>query len=739
MSGDIFYTEVDRNLQKELQSRGIAGYRSRKNDDFKFMFEKVANVTVIPYEKSEYDDKDIIIEAVLGGATVRSGSFLPTGPQGYLTSTADASTGGARSYTISTTYVDATGEVKTDNIQKLNNSRRVPPHIRTTNITIADNSTGYLNDATVNIIIPNPDVDLEFIESVYFRPGRKVTIIAEHPNSAIASKTKQPTDPLKTDGYLNVDSELREKIKTLAKKNNSAPGGSAKDDVELKESYFKMNKVRFDGIIVSFEWKFQDETMTVDATITVRGTSNVYTDTNFIINQTKSTASTEEKDKSSNPNASNTSINTTNEADKINSFWTSLNNDITAKMPVGTNYYKDANKPQKMSIRDSTSQPITYITLYWLIESINQLILTKQDEESKNQLTAPSIKFDRTLCKSNYYEYLVSAFPQQLLLPDIENRTYGEHIYMKDIFAKLIGANESVFKMKVDGKDYYDPTTIMISMTVLQDMLNAEATKTVNDLLKYVSAKVMQCTGNAIELMLITPPVPDRLGDLLWYDKRAIPSITKETKIFSIPMGPNHPYGSIVHTLNMDAKLPSNVASLAYALNTDVTKLNESDIAPFISFMYTSNDVTRQGNVETRSQLITKNTEALNKLKASYKEKSETAKKSLDTAKSAVGQNVLDGSKQDALATQLKSYVTYPKTSMEKSMKIASPVIPIAVDFEIDGINGFRYGDIVTFDMLPSRYKNSVVWQIFSIAHEISEAGKWVTKIKCQMRAKIGS
>jgi len=731
MSADIYYTPVDDKLQKELRCRGRAGYLRRNQADLKFMLEKVANVKLVPYEKSEFLEKDIMHSAILGGTTVISSSYMPTGPYGYLSSFDN--TGkftGDRVRTVVNTYLDAQNNIQTPAEIIIDKSRRIPPYLRTTNITIADTSTGYLNDATLNIIIPNPAADLEFIESVYFRPGRKVSVYVEYPESAIISKSESTKDSaLKTDGTLDVDNALRKKINELAKQNSNTPGGSTKSDAELKNEYFKMNRVRFDGVIVSFEWKFQDETMSIDATITVRGTSNVYTDTNFIINQTKSTSAKESATNTTNSSIESTDI-TEQGTDKQNSFWSSINSQIQKLMPETTNHFKDDKDPKKMAVRDTSNNGATYITLYWLIKLINNEILSKQEGQ-------PQIQFDSKISKSNYFELLVSAFPGEVILPDVINRTYGTTVFLQEQFKLLIGNNESVFKIVDEGKNFYDPTMIFISLQTLQTFLNEATTKTVNDLLKLLSTKILESTGNAIELMLVTPPDPSNINDLLWIDKRVVPAITEETPVFSIPIGPSHPYGSIVQTLNMDAKLPTSVASLAYSLNSDVTKLNESDIAPFLSFMYTSNDVTRENNVETRNQLITKNKESLTKLQNSYKEKHEGSKIALATAKKELGANITSAELQQKLSTQLKTYITYPAQTLNDSLKIASPVIPIAVDFEIDGINGFRYGNIITFDIFPSRYKTNVVWQIINITHEISEAGKWVTKIKCQMRPKI--
>ena len=47
--GDIFYSQVDANLQLELNARGKAGFSSKTNKDLQFMLEKIANVYITPY------------------------------------------------------------------------------------------------------------------------------------------------------------------------------------------------------------------------------------------------------------------------------------------------------------------------------------------------------------------------------------------------------------------------------------------------------------------------------------------------------------------------------------------------------------------------------------------------------------------------------------------------------------------------------------------------------------------
>ena len=105
---------------------------------------------------------------------MRQGEYLPSGPDGFLTD---------RTFKI----VNETGDPTIPAGTFENRSKRTGPYITSAEIAIGDNSQGMMNTATVNITIPNPGRDIDYFESVYLRPGRHVTMIFEHPKSAIAS------------------------------------------------------------------------------------------------------------------------------------------------------------------------------------------------------------------------------------------------------------------------------------------------------------------------------------------------------------------------------------------------------------------------------------------------------------------------------------------------------------------------------------------------------------------------
>ena len=63
-----------------------------------------------------------------------------------------------------------------------------------------------------------------------------------------------------------------------------------------------------------------------------------------------------------------------------------------------------------------------------------------------------------------------------------------------------------------------------------------------------------------------------------------------------------------------------------------------------------------------------------------------------------------------------------------------SPIYPYEVEFTIEGINGFRYGDALKFEALPKKYQNGTTFSVISTTHTVNTNGEWDTKIKCIMR-----
>ena len=441
MPGDIFYSNVDPMLVKELTARANAGFTARSIADINYMFGKISNVEIRAYdgpipnkEKLVKPDTDQLSEeadplAILGGGTVRDGSYLPsTEPSGFL--------------------------IKDGPRQ----GHRIPPVITLAEINIGDHSMGLLNKATVNITISDPTADFDNFERIWFRPGRHVSVIIQCPETAIITATKkgsnpsitaspetnETTDPSYTGGILSDNAiPSEEKLIQIYGKNKIK---------EIRDSLKKMNYVRFDGLITSFQFTFQVDG-TVETTISLTGTSNVYPEISLLLPKV---------DKKETTKKGETDVKTDNEEDQT--LYTAMVNQINIEKlvyshhqqtpesvqsiqitPQGLTYPKEYNVaaeetstrrndiaiawgelyPQYEEATEEADEipgqqnTYTFVTLGYLVEFINDNILGKlenKNDENASVVTNPRVICNDIICKSRRYEYLVSSDPSKILL-----------------------------------------------------------------------------------------------------------------------------------------------------------------------------------------------------------------------------------------------------------------------------------------------------------------------------------
>jgi hypothetical protein len=289
--------------------------------------------------------------------------------------------------------------------------------------------------------------------------------------------------------------------------------------------------------------------------------------------------------------------------------------------------------------------------------------------------------------------------------------------------------------MKLGSKDFYNPTNIFISIGKIQELYNNSHNE-LNQFIQLVSDYIAKNTGHAIELKLLTHPV---VSDALMLYDRKCNSADTNVKPYSVPMGMNHPYGTVVHDndFKLDAQIPAKLGYMSYVTTQNYNELKEGDITPFISYMYNAYNVERVNNVTDRVSSGMSN-EQLTQLNKAYTEKYNQVITKLATATESYIKTP-NQTTHDNLKDQLKSYVTLPAESLKQSSRISAPIVPISIEFSVDGINGFRYGGILTFDMLPERYKRNVVWQIINVSHKVNDTGKWTTTIKCAMKVDYNS
>jgi hypothetical protein len=273
------------------------------------------------------------------------------------------------------------------------------------------------------------------------------------------------------------------------------------------------------------------------------------------------------------------------------------------------------------------------------------------------------------------------------------------------------------------------PSRIFINEQVVKrvyDMLNisSKGRFLLKEFIKNILSSINTASGGTIELNLVTSPDPQFANKLSIVDSKYLkpidPSAVEPAKVpYSVPMFANHPSGSIVSDFKFDASLPESAKNLSYVLNQG-TEISDDDIAPHMNFMYNS-----------------KNADDLNKLIDDYKNRHTAAAKNLAETRAKIGFLPRVKEMQSAYAGAIKTYLKFPTPDINKSKQMTAPIFPFSVQFTIDGVNGLRYGDILTFDALPTKYKVNTVFSIIGITHTISSDGQWTTEVRCIMRPAI--
>ena len=747
MAGDIFYSSVDKNLRSELNARAAAGFSSRDYKQIDFMLSKITNVQVSAYKGPLLVPNELVEDnvtggnhrfAILGGSQTRRESYRP-----------------------SSTGTD--GGFKGGYLTKDRLANRIPPVITLAEINIGDHSMALLNKATFNVLISDPSADLNEFESIWFKPGRNVEIRYEGSKDQIITyKTNE--DGEVTNGLLTPPSGSRYKLLT------EKYGSKAAD----KEYQFrKMNEITFAGIITSFTFSYLPDG-TVEATIMMSGTSNIFTDVSLML-----------PDNEDEP-AGETNTFYKYVKDQVDSHIKNIDESKFLNLEIKTDktrndlniligsLYREKPKPENFV---GPTQPVDlqnqykYISLGLLIKYINDKLIAKLNNVPKTESTESKavpltidakIICNEEICLGNVYPYLTSADPKKILL--WKGTTQGSNVSSypdKDIEiapsqADIDAAEEAeedtpptidYFPIELmqdviaetpgfqSGKKTY-PSRIYIGLdTVIKPLLNNDKITTVNMLLKQISSIIASNTGGLIKMALITDPaVPDML---LYYNTNYVGNkenikeigvnpylipMSSKSSLESIPNENKSVIGSIVTDAKISSKLPDNMKSLAFVLN-EGSDISKSQISPFVTYMYADGSADEPNTQRGR---IAKN----------YTKKHLEVMKELREAKALLSNDFLDNPSIGRLRDILYKYNQYPTKSIKDTNTLNAPVFIFDAEITIEGIQGFRIGDVVQLPVLPTRYRTQAVFSVIGITHNVDSAGVWRTKLKLVMRAK---
>ena len=688
---NLFYSGIYPQVQLELEARGRAGAASRTTRDLAFMLEKVANVELRAYDKSPTSTSIPISR--LGGYTVRDGAFLPTGPSGYLNRP----------------------------------SNRPAPYIKDMSVAISDNK-GFVNKLTVKIIIPDPGAlitspdgvsisDFDYIESIYLLPGRDVLAVIAYPESAIISDpTTLPT--VEQSVLTDTAQLLKLRYPTL-------------NETELKRLN-KLNELYFNGKISAYSFEYTTDGM-IELSVEAIGTTNTYADISMLsAKQTKTTTQTPPPK----PEVGElyllidkvvAAIQTQKlEQENLVDFEYLVPSDSTKRSSrsILVGQYYDT-KPS------STTTVQRMISLGYLIDFINSKILSQLTSEYGNI----QIYCEDLLCKSNYYEQLVSINSDEILLwpgksstrtnfLGHHDKTESEHTTAGLVYKKLFPiiknpVTDGFLTVDSEGSAYANPARIYINLEQIRlittELASDPETATVKKFLMRISDLIFKNTAGAVDMRLVQDS--QLTNTLLFYDTNFIGSGRSVVSEFNLPAFASVNGSTVVRDIKITSKIPENIRSLVYKNLAE--EAGTDPVLSYIPYFFALTDTERKNQA---SAWQVKHVEAVT---------------TLNLAKSEVASKVADALSKNLLTLALKRYIRYFDPDIRKSNSIVKPPYPMLLEFTLDGINGLKFGDVLSVSGLPKRYSDNFVFCIQNITHTISNTGEWTTSVTCFPRIRI--
>lgn len=576
-------------------------------------------------------------------------------------------------------------------------AHRIPPVIQDVTIETTDQSKGHLNKATFTIMVFDGTTDLFEIEEIYCKPGRHIRLKIAHPNEAII------TDPMLDDDKLPSTKQLQELYPGI-------------DVSNLR----KMNEFYFQGRISSFSFTYNPDG-TVSVSIDAIGTTNTYADVQVYINKGEETDTTG-----------------TTQTSQVQNLYTSLIAEIDA---ISKTYEQNAQTEFEYLAPGSTDKGIIVgtpydigssntpklkkmISLAYLIDHINTKLLVNINE-------AALITCDDKFCFSNVYERLVSANPLKVLLWHGKSDSVTDQYFFdsnptraqqpdRNKILKMFPKVEPVSPGFIVNNEAF-PSRIYIDTLVIRDIITSldgtpgdlSKQPTVKNLLIQISELILNHTGKAINMVLVQHPT---IPDVLLYTDSFYTKSTTNVFEFTLPAFATKTGASVVREFTLTSNVPTSVKNMIFGVESWNTGTQKQ--TAYNPYIYADGDA----KIKLQQDWANRHKTALLEL----------GDKKYDYVLKPDVPEIIDN-----LEKALENYVSFYYENIEDSIEQTKSIFPMDLEFTIDGINGFKFGDVLNFDGLPKRYTDAFVFTVLGISHTVQTSGQWQTKIKCNPRVRI--
>lgn len=373
----------------------------------------------------------------------------------------------------------------------------------------------------------------------------------------------------------------------------------------------------------------------------------------------------------------------------------------------------------------SSNEQVWYIELEGIIKRINDRLLPDK---------AVKIKIDAT---GFYDSHIRSANPSEIIFPDKFMGKYSDSV----IFSVDSNFKISDTPIPFSNPDKYSTVNmgkVFISIDYIKQLITGNEEIQLKSFLGEIFQSILSNSGGYYSLFLSTDLDESGTEFLIIKEQNYLstpPDIDFSSKVLTF-----EPYtkNSIVKSYSLSCQLPDKMATAMYLGNS--SNLNEK-----VKDIFLGNEIASEQS-EVKNEEVDYN--ALNSNLNSkdfvtvFKNLEENAavnKKTyemmkmvddIDKAAKLVSVNSSDITQIQSLRTALETYIN----KNEESQIAVSILLPLNMSISLEGINGFKFGNIISSNYLPTKYlkhKNKIAFFITKISDSI-ENGMWTTDIETQ-------
>lgn len=368
------------------------------------------------------------------------------------------------------------------------------------------------------------------------------------------------------------------------------------------------------------------------------------------------------------------------------------------------------------------STKIYYLTLNSLVEYFNKRVLTQIERYEKQKISFSSdLRLQKpeeftAQSESTFYKELVSSEPENILFSNQLNSKYGDVSYeVPDVEWKFDDSTVNLGEILI--------STDLIIETF--DKLSKEhedepAQKSISAFLSELFTKISYVSGGVYQLTTVIDEPPRFIVNnggvegtrLVVVDKNYTSKSTIVPYLFTRTINK-----SLIKDMSMSSQLPNESAVQMYSGGK------------------TGMTAGRGGNANR----IIEGSPADDGEEVDEPDESKKAIDQLIESKKSMGQQGSTFTTRSNLRSALTKYKANPPDYVKDSGGwIDKTLYPISLTLKIDGIGGLRFGNVITTDWLPDKYKtegNEIVFVITKVDHTIS-GNQWETTIETQCRMK---